>query len=494
MATKPPVKEKHKEKKKILVVDDYLPTRRLIIDALNQSSQYEVNEAENGEDALRLFNKDSYDLVISDIMMPGMSGMDLLNRIREKNVFTAVIMITGNSTVDLTVNAIKKGAVDFLTKPFDIDDLLFRVDIHLRGKELLSTDSAEKILEQVNLKDKSDELSKQGYILDSIEDSPLDNDVIFEKIAVLALKLVDGEFCSILLFDEQDNEFHPKVVRGESEGISRYSPHSAALKKVFNEVIERKEAVMLNSNEHQDVSPSVICAPLMIRNSILGILSIRKKKNREVFNKKDLHHILSLTKRASLNLENRVLYESIYSNIMDTMKSLISSIQARDHYTEEHSQRVTEMSLKIAAQMNCSIKDMESLKIAGVLHDIGKIATPDSILLKPDKLTLEEFLIIKNHPTIGENILRPVILLEKERKIIECHHERWDGKGYPSGIAGTEIPFLARILSVADSFDAMTNNRPYRPAMPLEKAIDELVNNKNTQFDEDVVNAFIKIL
>lgn len=494
MAMKMPVEEKHEEKKKILVVDDYLPTRKLIIDALNQSSRYEVNEAENGEEALQLFDKDNYDLVISDIMMPGMSGMDLLNRIRQKNLFAAVIMITGNPTVDLTVSAIKKGAVDFLTKPFDIDDLLYKVDIHLRGKSLLSADNTEIIQEQVSLKDKSDELSKQRYIFDSIDDSPLDNDIIFEKIAVLALKLVDGEVCSILLFDEQDKEFHQKVVKGEPEGISTNYTPSSALKMVFNEVIERKEAIMINSSDHPDVSPSLICAPLMIRNSILGILSIRKKKNREVFNRKDLHHILILTKRASLNLENKILYESIYYNIMGTLKSLISSVQVRDHYTEQHSQRVTDMSLKIAVQLNCSTKEMESLKIAGILHDVGKIAVPDSILLKPDKLTAEEFMIIKNHPTIGENILRPVMLLEKERKIIQCHHERWDGKGYPLGLAGTDIPYLARILAVADSFDAMTNNRPYRPAMPIEKAIDELLKNKNTQFDADIVNAFVKIL
>lgn len=494
MAIKMPVDENRKEKKKILVVDDYMPTRRLIADALGQSSQYEVNEAESGEEAFQLFIKDNYDLVISDIMMPGMSGMELLNRIREKNLFTAVIMITGSPTIDLTVNAIKKGAVDFLTKPFDIDDLLFKVDIHLREKSLLSTDSIETVQEQTNLKDKSDELSKQGYIFDSIDDSPLDNDIIFEKIADLALKLVDGDVCSILLFDEQNNEFHHKVVKGESEEINANYTNSSALKIVFNEVVKRKEAVVINSDEHPDVSPSLICAPLMIRNSILGILSIRKKKNRGIFNKKNLLHILSLTKRASLNLENKILYESIYSNIMDTLKSLISSVQARDHYTEEHSRRVTDMSLKIAAQMNCSIKDMESLKIAGVLHDVGKIAVPDSILLKPSKLTAEEFMIIKNHPTIGDNILRPVMLLDKERKIILCHHERWDGKGYPLGIAGTDIPYLARILSVADSFDAMTNNRPYRSAMPIKKAIVELVNNKNTQFDEEIVNACIAIL
>jgi len=491
MAIRIPLEEKYKDKKSILVVDDYLPTRRLIVDALDQSSQYEVDEAENGEEALYLFNQHNYDLVISDIMMPGMSGMDLLNRIREKNLSAAVIMITGNPTVELTVSAIKKGAVDFLPKPFDIDDLLYKVDIHLRKKSLLSEDSVEAFQEQTRLKDKTDELSKQGYIFDSIEDSPLDNDVIFEKIADLALKLVDGEICSILLFDEEDKAFHPKVVKGESKVI--YS-NSSALKMVFNEVVERKEAVVINSNDHPDVSPSLICAPLMIRNSILGILSIKKRKNREIFNKRDLHHILSLTKRASLNLENKILYESIYFNIMDTLKSLISSVQARDNYTEAHSQRVTEISLKIALQMKCSASDMESLKIAGILHDVGKIAVPDNILIKPGKLTAEEYMIIKNHPTIGENILRPVVLLEKERKIIQCHHERWDGKGYPLGIAGNEIPCLARILAVADSFDAMTSDRPYHPAMPLEKAVDELVANKNTQFDADVVDSFLKVL
>jgi HD-GYP domain-containing protein (c-di-GMP phosphodiesterase class II) len=263
---------------------------------------------------------------------------------------------------------------------------------------------------------------------------------------------------------------------------------------LYNEVIERKEAMLINSNDHPEVAPSLICAPLMIRNTILGILSIRKKKNREVFNKKDLHNILSLTKRASLNLENKILYESIYSNIMDTLKSLISSIQARDHYTEEHSQRVTDEAIRLAVSMNCSVKDVESLKIAGVLHDVGKIAVPDSILLKPGKLTDEEYLIIQNHSTVGENILKPIILLDKERRIIQCHHERWDGQGYPLRLKGTDIPYLARLLSVVDSYDAMTNNRPYRPALPKEAAIEELIKNKNTQFDPDIVEAYLKII
>ena len=494
MAKKPPIEENYKPQKKILVVDDYLPTRRLIIDALNQSSHYDVSEAENGRDALECLAKANYDLVISDIMMPGMSGMDLLHKIREDNPSTAVIMITGNPTTDLTVDAIKKGAVDFITKPFDIDDLIYKVDIHMRQSEMMSKETADLSLEKSRLSEKTADLSKQEYIYDSIEESPMDNDVIFQKIAELALKLVDGEVCSILLFDAQDNEFHPKVVKGDTDGVYQNYTQSPALKMVFNEVIERKEAIVINSNEHPEVAPSLICAPLMIRNTILGILSIRKKKNREIFNKKDLHHILSLTKRASLNLENKILYETIYSNIMDTLKSLISSIEARDHYTEQHSKRATEQSIRIAISMNCSAKDIESLKIAGILHDVGKIAVPDSILLKPASLTEEEYKIIRNHPTVGENILKPVALLDKERKIIQCHHERWDGKGYPLGISGKDIPFLARILAVADFYDAMTNDRPYRLALSSEVVAEELIKNKNTQFDPDVVDAFIKII
>ena len=486
--------EKQQNLKKILVVDDYLPTRNLIVETLSQSSQYQITEAENGQEALHLFEENDFDLIISDIMMPGMSGMDLLHIIRERNPAATVIMITGNPTTDLTVSAIKKGAVDFLTKPFDIDELLYKVDIHLRQKEMLHGETAENILAKNNLNDKTDELSKQGYIYDSIEESPMDNDVIFQKIADLALKLVDGEVCSIMLFDEHDNEFHDKVIRGNTEGVYQNYTRSPALKMVFNEVIERKEAVLINSNDHPEVAPSLICAPLMIRNTILGILSIRKKKNREVFNKKDLHHILSLTKRASLNLENKILYESIYFNIMDTLKSLISSIQARDHYTEEHSRRVTDEAVRLAVSMNCTLKDQESLAIAGVLHDVGKIAVPDSILLKAGKLTDEEYMIIKNHSTIGENILKPIMLLDRERTIVQSHHERWDGKGYPLGLKGRDIPFLARIMAVVDSFDAMTNNRPYRSAMPKEQALKELITNKNTQFDPDVVEAYIKIL
>jgi HD-GYP domain-containing protein (c-di-GMP phosphodiesterase class II) len=134
------------------------------------------------------------------------------------------------------------------------------------------------------------------------------------------------------------------------------------------------------------------------------------------------------------------------------------------------------------------------MKIAGSLHDLGKVAIPDNVLLKPDRLTNEEYDIIKQHPEIGERILKPVAIFERERTIIRHHHERWDGRGYPSGLSGEEIPLLSRILAVTDTFDAITNNRPYRQAQSAETAKGEVIKNKGTQFDPTVAEHFLKII
>jgi len=234
--------------------------------------------------------------------------------------------------------------------------------------------------------------------------------------------------------------------------------------------------------------------PLTIRNKVFGLLSLTNKISEKKFSEKDLNYIRGLSTRASLNIENKMLYESIYINILDTFKSLVQSIQARDHYTETHSRNVTKFAIRIAEAMHCSTNEIEALKISGILHDIGKIAIPDNVLLKPGHLTEEEYAVIKTHPIIGENILKSITLFDTERNIIRHHHERWDGKGYPDGLSGTDIPMLSRILSVADSFDAMISDRPYRKGLKIEEAIDELKRNSNLQFDRTVVDAFITTL
>jgi putative nucleotidyltransferase with HDIG domain len=474
-------------------VDDCSPIRDLIREALHESGYRDVGVAENGLEALDAFRRGPYDLVISDVMMPVMGGMELLNRIREINPDTSVIMITGQPAVDLTVSAMKKGAVDFIKKPFKIDDLLFKVQVCLHEKTLNASIGPQADIAEIQLKDKTRELSLQGHIFDSFEAIEEDYDLVFRKIVDLSLSVVDGEECSLLLYDEREDDFDPKII--VSDHREYYEKRTIpAIRQILQEVVRKKEALMVHSSEHPEIAPSLICAPLMIRNNIFGVLCIRKKTNHELFTVKDLQYVVSLTKRASLNLENRILYESIYNNVLDTFKSLVASVQARDHYTEQHCLRVTEMAVKIAEEMNCTTQEIESIKIAGMLHDVGKIAIPDHVLLKPAPLSPEEFRIIKTHTDLGERILKPIFLFDQERDIMFHHHERWDGTGYPEGIAGEEIPLLSRILAVADSYDAMTNNRPYRSAMDPAIAVSELKKNRYKQFDGSVVDAFVAVL
>jgi response regulator RpfG family c-di-GMP phosphodiesterase len=479
--------------KQILIVDDYPPTRQLIRDALNQAGYHAISEAENGQEALVQFRQYHFDLVISDVMMPAMGGMELLHRLREMNTDTAIIIITAHPAVELAVAAMKKGAVDFLKKPFNIDEFLFKVRLHLDERASRSAVRPQSGIGERQIKDKMKELSVHGYIYDSFENIEGDHESIFQKIVDLSLSVVEGEEGALLLFDEEAGVFHPKIIQSASPGAYEATT-IPALQGIFRDVVTHKQPFMLHDSEHPEIAPSLICAPLMIRGNLFGLLCLRKKTNHGLFTGKDLHYITNLTKRAALNMENQMLYESIYSNVLDTFKALVASVQVRDQYTEEHCRRVRDLSLGIARAMNCSDREIECLKIAGILHDVGKIAIPDQILLKPDRLTADEFQIIKSHPQVGERILQPILLFDAERNIILHHHERWDGKGYPEGLAGTEIPFLSRILSVADAYDAMTNNRPYRRAMAVGDAVQEVRKNRNLQFDGEVVDAFLRHL
>ena len=481
------------DKQSILIVDDDTSTRNLIADALKEKNLYYIRKAANGIKALELFQEKPCDLVISDLKMPGMNGIELLNRIHEINPTTSIIIITGYPSVDISVLAMKSGAIDFLEKPFKIDDLLFKVDICMKERLALGKKDLDIKIDMARLNNKIEELSMIGYIYDNIEKTGSNNDEVFQEIAALALKVTGGESCSLVLFDEDNNAFYPQIVKNRNDGDCN-KEKVTSLYAIFRDVAQKKEAVLTNSNGDTGLFKSLLCAPLMIRNKVFGLLSIINNKMEKQFTQKDLNYISSLSRRASLNIENRMLYESVFTSIMDTFMSLIHSIHARDHYTERHSINVSSLAVKTATAMRLSTDQIECLKISGMLHDIGKIAIPDSILLKPGRLTNEEYNIIKTHPSTGEDILSHIKLFDSEKKVIRHHHERWDGKGYPDGISGEDIPLLSRILAVADTFDAITNDRPYRKGLPVDTAINELNRNRNLQFDETVVNAFISTL
>ena len=179
---------------------------------------------------------------------------------------------------------------------------------------------------------------------------------------------------------------------------------------------------------------------------------------------------------------------------LNTIKTLAVAIEAKDHYTRGHSDRVTRYAVDIAQEMHLSKKEVEVIQHAGILHDLGKLGIDDAILRKPGKLTDEEYDLIKKHPEIGEYMLGPLKFLKDEKPIVRHHHERYDGRGYPDGLKGEAIPLGARIMAVADTFDAMTSERPYRPIYPINSVVQEIQENSGTQFDPKVVEAFLRVL
>jgi response regulator RpfG family c-di-GMP phosphodiesterase/signal transduction histidine kinase len=195
----------------------------------------------------------------------------------------------------------------------------------------------------------------------------------------------------------------------------------------------------------------------------------------------------------NLKMRTSDLVEQQRSLFLSTVKSLASAIDAKDEYTRHHSTRVTDFSLKIAAKMGFSEKELGDLELAAVLHDVGKIAVPESILNKPGKLTDEEFRLIKEHPARGEAILSPVIELKEIARVVRAHHERYDGTGYPDRLKGREIPLGARIMTIADTYDSITSERPYRKAASHRYAVKEIISCSGTQFDPEVVENFLEI-
>jgi len=176
------------------------------------------------------------------------------------------------------------------------------------------------------------------------------------------------------------------------------------------------------------------------------------------------------------------------------LSALVNAMEAKDPYTRTHSRRVTNLSVLTAQTMGMGLDEIESLRFAAYLHDIGKIGVKDHILLKTEALTDQEYQSIKEHPVIGVQIVSDLDLSPQEMSVIRHHHERWDGRGYPDGLAAKDIPLLARISAVADAYDAMTSDRPYRKAMEASQAVGELTRCSYQQFDGEVVKAFVDML
>ncbi|WP_203472710.1 HD domain-containing phosphohydrolase [Dissulfurispira thermophila] len=234
---------------------------------------------------------------------------------------------------------------------------------------------------------------------------------------------------------------------------------------------------------------SMICSPLKTKDKVMGTIKISSMSpiNYTAEHLKILNTIASQTAAA---IENARLYDELKETFLMAVITLAETIEKRDPYTGGHTKRVMQYSLAIGKVLALSDEDMTRLKLSAILHDVGKIGVKDTVLCKPGRLTDEEFKEIKKHTLYGEEILAHIKQFKDIIPGVKHHHERYDGKGYPDGLKGKDIDIAARIIAVADSFDAMTSNRPYRQGLSLDVAFEELKKHAGAQFDPDVVSAF----
>ncbi len=332
--------------------------------------------------------------------------------------------------------------------------------------------------------------------------STLDLDEALNMIVSISAELMDARIAFLRLLND-DDELIVKSSYGDfDQSLSKISikPGSGVTGKSFSKreplVITQIGETEILCNKEQLLSHglnSCIAVPLVIKEKAIGVITCFFDEVKK-FADSEVNLLSALASHASIAIENAKMYEEMNENYTNTIMALSAAIDAKDHYTHGHSKNVMEYAVAIARELKLNKEEIETIKFAGLLHDIGKIGIPETILRKSSGLSESEFKIICTHPKLGAAIMDQVQFLRKISPLAYHHHERYDGKGYPDGISGKDIPLGARILNLADSFDVMTTSRVYRNALKFEEAMDEVKRCKGKQFDPEVVEAFLEVI
>jgi response regulator RpfG family c-di-GMP phosphodiesterase len=474
----------HEEAPRVLIVDDETVIREILLDFLSMEG-YVVRAVESGQAALEELLQRPYNLVISDLKMPSMSGLELLEKISENKLDIITIIMTGFGTVETAIEAMKKGAYDYILKPFKVEEVVHVVRRGLEKQRLMHENI--QLKESINL-----------YRVSEAVNSSLS----FEEKAAIILETAATE----LNADAVSMHLETEDERGFVEAQRRTAPEFALpdalgelnLPEILQHFAEDRPVLYhgLKASRCFITPPahriaSFISIPLLIRDKVIGLLSAYTFARGYKFNEGQRKMLWVIASRAAASIENARLYENLKRTFTQTIQGLARALEASDPYTRGHSDRVTNYSTLMASGIELPEREVEIITQAALLHDIGKIGIRNDKLNKPSKLTPEEYEMFKLHPVLGRNILEPIRFLADLVPCVLYHHEQWDGSGYPEGLRGMQIPLGARLISVADAYDAMTTDRAYRRALPHEVAISELRRCAGTQFDAMLVGVFV---
>lgn len=350
----------------------------------------------------------------------------------------------------------------------------------------------------LELKKSKDQLSVLYQISRTIS-STLKLDDVLQTILDFSIKISGAGRGSIMLLDKKKRIFYIKIPYDKSEkNIDKIT--FAENENTIGWVVKNKKFLYIENLENDKHFSKIkiirrqikqlLIIPTIVEDKVIGVINLENTS----LNPDTIDLLRSFSEGAAVAINNARLYQKIKDSYFEIAKALAQAIEAKDPYTHGHSARVVEYAVSIAQKLDLPEEEKELLKYAAMLHDIGKIGVKGIVLNNPNSLTGEEYDEIKKHPLVGEGIIQPIELLQPIRPLIRHHHEWYNGKGYPDGLSGENIPLGARILAVADTYDAMKSDRPYRKALTEETAIRELKRGSGTQFEPKLVEVFLGIL
>jgi response regulator RpfG family c-di-GMP phosphodiesterase len=476
----------HDERPRVLIVDDEKFIRDILADFLGMEG-YLVRTAEDGEAALNELHHAHYDLIISDLKMPRMGGIGLLEAIGQAAPNACTVIMTGFGTVETAIDAMKRGAYDYILKPFKVEEVIHVVQ---RGLE-------KQRLEAENLRLKE---ALSLYKVSEAIAASLSLEEVLATIADTAVHEVQSDLVSTWFADGEGGYFErqhiersrPIAATGEeAPGFGALDPNA------FVELFASEQGLLEQGakglrffrTKPEANLTSIVAVPLRMKARLFGFICVASFTKNKRFADGQRKLLSIVGSRAAAAIENALLYEDLRATFQQTIQGLAKAIDKMDRYTAGHSDRVATYAMYLAVRLGLPPDVVEIVRQSALMHDIGKIGCVMN-LNKPGKLTQDEYEIFKKHPGFGRDILDPIKFLHPLIPGVHLHHERWDGRGYPLGLKGNDVPLIARIISVADTYDAMTSDRAYRRALPHEVAVTEIERCSGSQFDPEVSDAF----
>jgi len=480
----------------LLIVDDD-PGVQQAFRLLLRGHGYRTLEAPDGATALRLGRTEPIDLCLIDLTLPDGHGLDLLERLREVQPQTLAIVITGDANRAPLLRSLKLGVKNYLLKPFAVDQVVHLVDQTLAEERQKTNHIRAQIVGP--LFELSERLVSDG-----------DMKATFRHIVETAATQTAADVVSLMVFEEATQTLSIEAAIGLPAEIVEGARIPLG-QGIAGRVAEMKEPLILipGVSDHETVRTllfrheltAALCVPLLRKERVVGVLNIGKHRSGASFTQSDIEMVAVLCRQAAVLIDNIRLFNEVSVKIgeleiahFDTIKALAGALESKDFYTRHHSDRTVVHAELTGRQLGLSTEERLHVRYAAILHDIGKIGIPEAILNKPARLTEEEYTLMKRHPLIGAEIVSHVAFLHPVIPLIRHDHERWDGLGYPDGLAGEAIPLGARIISVVDAYDAMAVDRIYRKAPGHEAALRELQRCAGTQFDPAVVEAFLSVV